>query len=245
MPVIDTTRTVGDWVAEHPETARVFEELQIDYCCGGNQLLADVCKAKDLDATAIVSRFNDVIAQSDGDLQPDCTEMSLSELCDHIEVTHHAFLKTELPRLTQLTKKVVDAHGSGHAELLDLQAVYAELREELEPHMLKEEIVLFPAIRLLEHSEECPGFPFGTVSNPIRMMEHEHDNAGNALKRIRKLTRDFLVPADACNTWRTMLDGLQNLERDLHQHIHKENNILFPRAEQLNAVRIGNGCETS
>ncbi|HIK95094.1 MAG TPA: iron-sulfur cluster repair di-iron protein, partial [Planctomycetes bacterium] len=153
-----------------------------------------------------------------------------------------AFLKTELPRLTQLVRKVADVHDSVHPELHDVRTVFAELRSELEPHMMKEENILFPAIRLLEQSMDCPRFPFGTVANPIRMMEHEHDNAGNALKRIRELTQDFLVPVDACNTWRTMLDGLQNLERDLHRHIHKENSILFPRAEQLNAARIGSNA---
>ena len=241
MPVIDTTRTVGDWVADHPETARVFEELQIDYCCGGNRPLADVCEAYDLDADSLASRLNDAIAQCGADLQPDCMEMSLRKLCDHIELTHHAFLKTELSRLAQLVTKVADVHGSMHPELHDVRTVFAELCAELEPHMMKEENILFPAIRILEQSMDCPQFSFGAVANPIRMMEHEHDNAGNTLKRIRQLTREFLVPVDACNTWRAMLDGLQNLERDLHQHIHKENNILFPRAEQLYAARICHG----
>jgi len=241
MPVIDTTRTVGDWVADHPETARVFEELQIDYCCGGNRPLADVCEANDLNADSLASRLNDAIAQRDDDLQPDCMKMSLTELCDYIEVTHHAFLKTELSRLTQLVSKVADVHGSLHPELHDVRTVFAELCAELEPHMMKEENILFPAIRILEQSMDCPQFPFGAVTNPIRMMEHEHDNAGGALKRIRDVTQDFLVPIDACNTWQAMLNGLKNLERDLHQHIHKENNILFPRAEQLYTARICHG----
>ena len=156
--------------------------------------------------------------------------MALADLANHIEQTHHTYLKSELPRLTQVIEKVVNAHGKLHPELFELQKVFAGLRAELEPHMFKEEMVLFPAIRKLEQSAERPMFPFGTVANPIRMMEHEHDNAGDALAKIRALTREFTVPGGACNTYLAMLDGLEYLENDMHQHVHKENNILFPKA---------------
>ena len=135
--------------------------------------------------------------------------------------------------LTTLIAKIVDAHGEVHPELSRVQHEFAALRGELEPHMFKEEQVLFPAIRRLERSETPPVFPFGTVANPIRMMEHEHDNAGNGLAHIRELTCDYRAPADACNTYRAALDGLRELELDLHQHIHKENNVLFPRAMEM------------
>jgi regulator of cell morphogenesis and NO signaling len=235
MPGFDTSTSVGEWVAEHPQTARVFEELQIDYCCGGDKPLAQACGAKGLDPDTIASRLSDAIAHTDDDSRRNWTQADLGELCDHIEATHHAFLRTELPRLAQLVDKVANVHGENHRELCDLRTVFTALRAELEPHMLKEEQILFPAIRQLENSTSPPQFPFGTVANPIHMMEHEHDNAGGALKRIRELTADFHVPEEACNTWSVMLDGLQNLEADLHQHIHKENNILFPRAQQLEA----------
>jgi regulator of cell morphogenesis and NO signaling len=126
--------------------------------------------------------------------------------------------------------KLVNAHGGTHRELPEVQQVFAALRSELEPHMFKEEQVLFPAIRRLEQSDTQPTFPFGTVSNPIRMMELEHEVAGNALARIRELTCDYAVPTDACNTYRAALDGLRALELDMHRHVHKENSILFPRA---------------
>lgn len=235
MPGLDTSTSVSEWVAEFPQTARVFEELQIDYCCGGNKPLSDACDSKGLDADTIVTRLSDTVGQAGDDAPQAWTDSDLGELCDHIEATHHAFLRTELPRLTQLVEKVADVHGAKHPELRDLRTAFAELRGELEPHMMKEEQILFPAIRQLEESTSRPQFPFGTVANPIRMMEHEHDNAGGGLKRIRELAADFQVPEDACNTWRVMLDGLQNLEADLHQHIHKENNILFPKAQQLEA----------
>ena len=232
MPGVDTSTSVGEWVAAHPTTARVFEDLQIDYCCGGNKPLAQVCEAKGLDLDTIASQLSDAINIPD-DSRQNWTESALGDLCDHIEATHHAFLRTELPRLTQLVDKVAEVHGASHPELHELRTAFGELREELEPHMFKEEQILFPAIRLLEDSATSPQFPFGTVANPIRMMEHEHDNAGGGLKRIRELTADFRVPDDACTTWRVMLDGLKNLEADLHQHIHKENNILFPKARHL------------
>ena len=156
-------------------------------------------------------------------------------MCDHIEATHHALLRQELPRLKGLIDKVAAAHGDSHPELGELRQVFAALQAELEPHMFKEEQILFPAIRQLEQAAQQPNFPFGTVANPIRMMEHEHDTAGSALAKIRELTHHFQPPDDACNTYRVMLEALHALEQDMHQHIHKENNILFPRSQQLEA----------
>jgi regulator of cell morphogenesis and NO signaling len=141
--------------------------------------------------------------------------------------------------LTAIVAKVADVHRQGHTELQELNGAFAALRAELEPHMLKEEQVLFPAIRQLEAADGEASFPFGSVANPIRMMEQEHENAGDGLSTIRKITNDFAVPGDACNTYLAMLDGLRELETDLHQHIHKENNILFPRSLELESERCG------
>ncbi len=132
---------------------------------------------------------------------------------------------------------MVEAHGENHPELATVQEVFASLRAELEPHMFKEERVLFPAIRQLEQSADDPSFPFGTVANPIRMMEQEHDDAGYALSRLQTLTRDYRVPEVACNTYRAMLAGLRHLEEDMHRHVHKENSILFPKAIELETKR--------
>jgi regulator of cell morphogenesis and NO signaling len=160
-------------------------------------------------------------------------DRTLTELCDHIEQTHHAYLKTELPRLEGIIAKVLSAHGANHPALQAVRSAFADLKAELEPHLFKEERILFPAIRQLEQSAVKLHFPFGTVRNPIQVMEHEHENAGAALQRIRQATANFQVPSDACNTYRVMLVGLEQLEQNMHQHVHKENNILFPRAKRL------------
>lgn len=231
-PQLDSA--VGQWVAEFPATSRVFESLQIDYCCGGNKLLEQACSDRQLDPQEVLKQLQqaslDAIRQPSGESWVDAP---LAALCDHIEQTHHEYLKAELPRLTALVAKVVSAHGAKYPELAGVQKALADLQAELFPHMFKEEQVLFPAIRRLEQADEPLMFPFGTIANPIRMMELEHDNAGNALGQIRTLTRNYFVPDDACNTFRAMLDGLHTLELDMHQHVHKENNILFPRAISL------------
>lgn len=227
--------TVADWVIEHPQTARLFEELQIDYCCGGDTTLAQACDDRGLDLDDVAGRLADAAEKSNDESNQERSEMSPGELCDQIEASHHAYLRKELPRLSDLVDKVAQVHGENHPELRELQIVFKGLRAELEPHMIKEEQVLFPAIRKMAESGGCPQSPFGTVANPIRVMEHEHDNAGAALKRIRELTAGFQAPDDACSTWRILLDGLRQLEADMHQHVHKENNILFPMAQQLEA----------
>ncbi len=235
---LDANAAVGEWVAEHPRTSRVFEALRIDYCCGGRTSLEQACHDQKLDPPEVVARLLKTIEMTDDEPADNWTQATLAELCDHIEQTHHAYLREELPRLTAMIAKVVNAHAGKHAELPEIQQVFAAFRAELEPHMFKEEQVLFPAMRQLEQSSTRLDFPFGTVANPIRMMEHEHDNAGDALSRIRELTRDYEVPEGACNTYRAMLDGLSELEANMHQHVHKENNILFPRAVELEATRV-------
>ncbi len=237
MLTLDSTATVGQWVTAHPEAARAFEELQVDYCCGGQTTLAEACQRMSLNVEDVLSQLTRTIADTKDEPAENWSCKPLVELCDHIEQTHHVFLRNELPRLTELAEKVVNAHGAGHPELVELQTVFGALRAELEPHMFKEERILFPAIRQLEASDDLPQFPFGTIGNPIRMMEHDHDAVGDALRRIRELTADFQPPDDACNTWRVMLDSLRRFEADTHRHVHKENNILFPRALQLEASR--------
>ena len=231
MPELDMNTPVGTLVANDPSLARVFEELRIDYCCHGHTSLATACEQRHLDPDQVLRRLE----QSEG-APPDTRNWAaapLTELCDHIEQTHHAYLRRELPRLEQLTAKVADVHGSRHPELDQVKAVFDELPAELLPHMMKEEQILFPAIRQLEVASQPLSLPFGTVQNPIRMMEQEHDAAGSALSRLHELTNGYQIPRDACNTYCAMLQGLDALELDLHQHIHKENNMLFPRAIAL------------
>ena len=237
MPVADKMTLVSDWVTQYPQTAVLFEELHIDYCCGGCIPLSVACQGQGLDPDDILSRLTGTAAVSNPGSAKNWSDSSLSELCEHIVATHHSWLRIALPRLTDLIDKVVKAHGASRPELAELQHVFAELRGELEPHMFKEERILFPAIQQLEHSSSRPQFPFGTVANPIRVMEDDHDTVAAALQRIRMLTKGFQVPDDACNAWRAMLDDLRQLESDTHMHVHKENNILFRKAQQLEASR--------
>lgn len=227
-PSLDAT--VGQCVADHPNTSRVFEALRIDYCCGGGKPLGQACAERQLDPQDVLEKLAQAVDEPNSAPSRDWTAASLAELCDHIEQTHHEYLKHELPRLQQLIVKLVQAHGRNHPELAEVQRAFADLQGELAPHMFKEEHILFPAIRHLEQSETPPSFPFGAIANPIRMMELEHDHAGDALARMRSATADYAVPPDACNTYRAMLDGIARLERDMHEHVHKENHILFPRA---------------
>lgn len=223
-------QTVGQWVTENPGTSRILEALRIDYCCGGGKPLREACIERGLNTQQVLDQLEQAALDVGSFSALRWDEASLTELCDHIEQTHHAYLKTELPRLQQMIDKVVSAHGARHPELSAVKQNFAALQAELVPHMFKEERILFLAIRQLEETAAPLSFPFGTVANPIRMMEFEHGNAGHALAEIRSATRDFAVPDDACNTYRVMLDGLEGLELDMHQHVHKENNILFPRA---------------
>ncbi|MEZ6131252.1 MAG: iron-sulfur cluster repair di-iron protein [Planctomycetaceae bacterium] len=227
------TDKVGDWVATHPATSRVFEQHRIDYCCGGERSLEEACWSAEVDVQAVFVELNDVLSRGQSDDDIDFTSLSLADMCDQIDSTHHQYLRSELPRLTQLVEKVVSVHGDQHAWLTQLAESFRQLREELVPHMMKEEQILFPAIRTIEQTRSVPAFQFGSVDNPIRMMEHEHDAAGQALKTIRETSSDFKLPEGGCNTFRAMLDGLHELESDLHRHIHKENNVLFPRASRM------------
>lgn len=228
-------KRIGALVAERPATARVFETHQLDYCCKGSQTLAAACAERGLDLSQLCDELERVTAASQ-EQEPDWLADPLRELCDHIERRYHDWLRSELPRLAMLIDKVVKAHGSRHPEWVQVQATFQRLRAELEPHMMKEEQILFPAIRQMEAAGRRQSFPFGTVENPIRCMVQEHEGAGAELTRLRELTKGYAPPQDACPTFRVLLDGLRQLELDMHQHVHKENNILFPRAVELEAA---------
>ncbi len=235
--VIDQETTVGALVAERIGRARVFERLGIDYCCHGGTSLADACAQRSLDVEQVLSELASGDCEgAEVDDATDYAAMAAGDVADHIERTHHAYVRGELPRLTDLLAKVTEHHGERDPRLHELRQVFAALRQELELHLMKEERVLFPLVRQLEAASRKFPMHCGSVANPIRVMEHEHDDAGEALRRIRELTDDYRVPPDACNSFRALLDGLAAFEADLHRHIHKENNILFPRAAALEAA---------
>lgn len=244
MTAITPSTTVGRIVTDSPQLARVFEELKIDYCCGGNRSLDEVCRERKIEVGPLVDRLTQASAASAGSSERNWATAPLAELCENITKTHHAYLRRELPRLDAIVAKVAQVHGANHPELVEVRTAFVELRAEMEPHMMKEDCVLFPSICFLETNRQATQFPFGSLANPIRVMLSEHDQAGDALARMRKLTGEYVPPVDACNTYRVMLEGLSALESDMHQHVHKENNILFPRAVELEAS-LGGGNETA
>ena len=228
---------VGAVVAERIGRARVFERLGIDYCCHGATPLGEACALRALDPESVVAALaaSDAQGEGEGDDRTDYAALAASALADHIEATHHAYLKTELPRLSCLIETVVAAHRARHPELDELADTFETLRHELESHLMKEERILFPLVRQLERATTAFPIHCGTVDNPIRVMEHEHEIAGSALERLRNLTGDYQPPSDGCASLQSLYDALARLEADMHQHIHKENNILFPRAAALEA----------
>lgn len=232
--------TIRDIAANSLAAVRVFERFGIDYCCGGKRPLADVCREKGYNTEQIQSELDAAMAEATA-AQRDWSTAPLGELIEHIVGTHHEYLRRELPAIGVRLEKVYRVYNQRHGPtLIGLPEVFAGLRAELETHMMKEERILFPAIAAYESAVAAgtplPATPFGTVANPIHMMESEHESAGQALSRIREITNNFEVPDYACVTYRALIRGLEELEKDLHMHIHLENNILFPRAEKLEAT---------
>lgn len=226
------TQTVRDIALENPASIRVFEQVGIDYCCGGRIPLDEACARKNLALGEVIAALEKASAEQVPQAE-EWASASLSNLATYIVNTHHAYVNRELQRLAELAKKVVNRHGDSRPELPLIQTKVAELAEEMTQHQAKEELILFPHISRLEGSvrEGKPKLQgcFGTVANPIAMMTREHDSAGALMAEIRKLSQDFTPSAGACPTYHGFYIGLREFEQDLHQHIHLENNILFPR----------------
>jgi regulator of cell morphogenesis and NO signaling len=238
MNAIYVHQTVGEIVTQNPILAGVFESMGIDYCCGGKKSLNDACREKELDPKAVLARLREsdrTAAESYS--TADVASMTVTELVDHIEDTHHAYLRNELPRLSELAKKVASRHGEKDPRLKRVQQTIAGMSVELWLHMQKEERCLFPMIRQLALGVQAPWYSCGAIASPIRQMESEHDDAGAALSRLRELTDGFSPPAWACNTYRVLLAALAYFERDMHSHMHKENNVLFPTVLRMEARR--------
>ena len=229
---------VRDVAITLPQATRVLEKLKIDYCCGGERQLGEACSSAGVD----LKKLEEMLEATDHAASfemPDFQSLSLADLIIHILEKHHVFTKTEIARLELLSAKVVAAHGENHSELLAVRTLLRQLFEDLTQHMFKEEQILFPFVIELEQSmlqnRPRPFTPFGTVNNPIARMMIEHDTAGEILRELRKLTSDYRVPADGCISYQTLYSALEGFEQDLHQHIHLENNILFPKAIALEA----------
>ena len=225
--IIDPSWTLNEVISAKPALAARMEGLGLDYCCHGAETLATACAAAGLDADDVAATLNQ--DATPGDAAPWMT-MSLSELADHVVTVHHQYLWQELPRLGMLMAKVHTVHGANHPELTETRQVFEALRNELEPHLAKEERILFPAIKQLDAAEDATSFPFGSVDNPISAMVTEHEAAGELLERLRELTNSYVAPADGCASYQALFAGLGQLALDTHLHIHKENHRLFPAA---------------
>ena len=233
-----TDTTVGEIAAGLPISARIFEKYGIDFCCGGRVPLAEACQRLGLDAAAVLEEIDRTAQSPAAEPETDWRTATLTSLAGHIVDTHHVYMKTQLPRLESMLQKIIEAHSARHAGVLvPLAATYRAMKEELDGHLLKEEMILFPLIRALESGSGPRNFHCGRVQNPIRVMLMEHDSAGGALARMRQLTGGYTPPPDACNTFRAFYFELAAMEADLHRHIHLENNILFPGAAALESAR--------
>jgi regulator of cell morphogenesis and NO signaling len=232
---IHTRKTIKEIVVEMPASVGVFERMGIDYCCGGDKRLGDACQAAGRPVEEVLRSLE--AAETATQAEPGATDWSresLASLMNHIVEKHHTFCRQELSRVEPLLAKVSEVHGAKHPELHRLKSLFSGMSKELLMHLVKEEQALFPYIARMEDAvtrkTPFPRPPFGTVQNPVRMMVLEHDNAGAVLHEMRKLSGDYQVPADGCGSYRALYDELKTFESDMHQHVHLENNILFPRA---------------
>lgn len=230
------TPTIGEIVARDYRAAAVFDRFGIDFCCGGNRRLTEVCAERGLDPALVLEQLGHLEAEGPS-AAPRFDRWELDFLIEYIVANHHAYVRAALPRLAAYTEKVAAVHGERHPELREIRHRFAQLRHELEFHMAKEEEILFPHVRAMVDAHRFgrpgPDSPFGTIENPIAVMEEEHRAAGDAMDAIRALSGDYTPPEDGCNTLGTCYGELRDFERDLHEHVHLENNLLFPKAVRL------------
>ena len=236
--ITTTSKTLSDYASNVPGAVEVFEQFGLDYCCGGGRMLDQACKEMGLTVDEVLAKLSQ--AEENKKVKSefiDWSKESLTNLVNYILTTHHIYTKREMEQLPKLLTKVIIAHAENHPELKKLAQILQTLVDELDQHMMKEEQVLFPYVITLEKSkissEKLPSVCFGTVQNPIRVMMFEHDTAGGLLKSIRQITNDYTIPTDVCPSFRNLYQRLQDLEQDLHKHIHLENNILFPQVIEL------------
>lgn len=221
---------VADIAANHPHSIEVFERHGIDFCCGGRRPLGEACREHGARVEAVAA---EIAAAAAREVPADrvFTDAPLGALLDHIVSRYHGALREDLPRLGRMADKVAEVHGDRHPELHDLARVYRELRSELEPHLATEEERVFPSVRRLAES----GSAAGDVAGALHALEEEHERVGAALASLRSLSRGFVVPHDGCTTYQAFYDGLVRFEHEMHEHVHLENNVLFPRVVSLDA----------
>jgi regulator of cell morphogenesis and NO signaling len=226
---IDPSTTLADLVTGHPDLAGQLERRRLDYCCGGQRTLAEACRERGLDPETVAGE----LAEASMSAPPSAwTVLDMADLADHIEATHHSYLHAELPRISALAAKVRGVHGAAHPELAAIETTFEQLRAELEPHLAKEERVLFPAIRELAAADSV-GDRRRALMGPISQMLREHDQAGELLERLHRISTGYVVPSDGCASYEALYRALEALEADTHLHVHIENNRLFPMVAGL------------
>lgn len=230
-------------IALYPGGERVLESFKFLYCCHGQQSLAEACTRAGIDVAQVLAALGESRPASPNEVRVDWSTAPILEIVDHLLGRHHPFTRETLESLEPLVERVARVHGPNHAELERVKSLFGELRDDLEPHMFKEERVLFPYVAQLgaaEQGQPAPGRPmFGTVANPVRMMDHEHQRLGDLLAELRMLTSAYAVPEGACGSYRGMLALFQALDADLVRHVHLESNVLFPRALALEQRLVG------
>lgn len=232
-------RTIRDIVAGDYRTAAIFQRYGLDFCCRGNRTVEAACADAGIDVDTVQRDLADATSLPAAGCAPRYNTWDLQTLVSYIVSNHHAFVRAQLPVIRQHAQKVARVHGENHPEMVQVARIFDDVNAEMTSHMMKEEQILFPYVVSLEASAAAgagvPPSPFGTVGNPIRMMEAEHESAGDAMAEIRRLTDGYRIPDGACGTYTVLLQELEAFEADLHQHVHLENNILFPNALALEA----------
>ena len=235
---VQKNQIIGELVAQDYRSASVFKKYGIDFCCQGNRTISDACNAKEMDVEVVLNDLNDIdnanVSNSGG---IDFKSWPLDLLADYIEKTHHRYVEENSTVLLQYLNKLCKVHGDRHPELFEINSIFTEISGELAAHMKKEELILFPFVKRMvnakQKGEELVIPNFGTVESPVAMMKHEHTVVGDLFVKIDELTNNYQFPDDACGTYQVTYKMLEDFEKDLHTHIHLENNILFPKAIAL------------
>lgn len=233
--MIQKDSKIGEVVAQNFHTALIFEKHGLDFCCGGKKSIFEACEEKGIESENLITEIQRADESDSSHMHFDRWEIDF--LVDYIINNHHSYVTTAIPTIEHHLQKVISAHAEKHSEVVIIAAIFDGLKEELLAHLQKEEKMLFPYIRKMfiasKNDFELSYPPFGTVENPVQVMEHEHENAGKAMVNIRRLSNDYTPPSDACSTFRVLYNELKEFEDDLHTHVHLENNILFPKAVEL------------
>lgn len=229
-------KTVGEIVKLDYRAADVFSNFGIDFCCGGKISVSEACASTNCDEAEVLNKL-EALQNEGASVLHDFDNWSLPFLIDYIINVHHEFVRTSIPQILPLAEKVANVHGDHHPEVVRINQLFQDIADELTMHLQKEEMVLFPYIKELAAAESAGNgledSCFGSVASPISVMEMEHESAGSILKEMAGLSGNYSVPEDACNTFRVLYGKLKAFESDLHTHIHLENNILFPKAIEL------------